>query len=94
MQTRWDRLHDALDAAGITHRFIERPYPGGVSRSIDVRLENGEWICVNDKFWRDSWAGWNVSRQDRDGFATDILRKTKRIGEVVAAVRSAMAVTA
>jgi hypothetical protein len=86
MQTRWDRLHSSLDAAGISHRLVERAYPGGVSRSIYVSLSNGERIVVTDKWFRDMWSGWNVTREDANDFAHVVVSKTKVKGEIVRAI--------
>jgi hypothetical protein len=86
MQTRWDRLHDALDAAGITHRMVQRAYPGGISHSINISLSNGERIIIRDKWFREMWSGWNVSREDVNDFAHVVIGKTKVRGEIVRAV--------
>lgn len=90
---RWARLADSLLAAGIEVTVDVAAYPGGTSRSIDIRTGAG-LVHVGDKWWRknaDVWIGWQVTREDKGSIIRWSSKISKKRGEVVAAVSSAMA---
>lgn len=99
---RWDRLAADLAAAGIAARVDGRPYSEtrrgravhGVSRSITLRHPAGGLVTIGDQWWRknlDVWIGWEVTREDADGITLGRPVRSKNRGDVVAAVRAALA---
>lgn len=100
--TRWGRLAADLTEIGVEVRVAERPYSEsvygrvqhGVSRGITLRHQGGGLVEIRDKWWRknpDVWIGWQVDVEDREGIVVRHWPITKRRGEVVAAVRDALA---
>jgi hypothetical protein len=90
---RWARLAGSLLAAGIEAKVDVTAYPGGTSRSIDIRTDAG-LVHVGDKYWSknaDAWIGWQVTREDAGSIIRWSSRISKKRSEVVAAVSSAMA---
>lgn len=62
----------------------------GVSRSITVALDDGRTVDIDDTWWRknpDVWTGWQVHLIDADSLIARTWPRTKKRGEVVAAVR-------
>lgn len=102
--TRWDRLVSDLAEIGIEARVIEKPCAEavygrvrhGVSRSLKLRHPGGGVVGVLDGWWRknpDVWIGWSVYVDGPDGIVRREWRNTKKRGEVVAAVRKALALS-
>ncbi|RNL61008.1 hypothetical protein EFK50_16610 [Nocardioides marmoriginsengisoli] len=91
---RWDRLVEALAAAGVDTKVDEKPYAesvrgrvqNGVSRSITILREDTGPVTINDT-WAprapDTWNGWQVWAEDADGIATFNSVRTKARSTVV-----------
>ena|ERR1044071_7219140 len=61
--SRWGRMSQTLAEAGIENKITERSYAGGVSRSIQVRINPTHILIVHDKWWTknpDVWVGWSA----------------------------------
>lgn len=97
-EARWQRLADAITAAGIPCKVTARAYSQteygrvvhGVSRSIVIGTGVGS-ITIRDKYGRmGKWYGYVADQARADGCDQDLIRRgaTKR-SEVVAAVRAA-----
>lgn len=90
---RWERLQADLQAAGIDVQIDATAYPGGIRRSISVRAANGNFIEVNDGWWRKNdnvWIGYGVYVSDRDDIVIGQRQGLKKRSLVVAAVAAAM----
>lgn len=92
-EDRWDRLVQSLAAAGVEARLDQRPYRGGITKSISIRLADG-LVEIHDKWWRKNdtvWIGWQVHAEGRDSIVRRTWSLTKKRGEVVASVLEARA---
>lgn len=90
---RWDRLVTDLAAAGTDVKVYAHAYPGGVSRSIDLRREDGSLIEIADGAWGknlDVWTGWVVALFDREGILISQRSGLKKRSEVIRAVHDAL----
>jgi hypothetical protein len=91
---RWERLAAVLTTAGYPATVTARTYPGGVSRSITIRLDATHLIEVRDSWWRGHWAGYQVWLEDADSIQRAYRSRMKNRGRVVDAVRDFSALTA
>jgi len=90
MSDRWERLASTLGGAT---KVTARAFPGGISEQIWIDAPDGGKIIVRDAWWRknpDIWIGWQVTRDDRDGYVVAESRPTKKRSEVAAAVAAFM----
>ena len=66
----WTRLAELLTDAGYPAKVTERPYPGGVSRSIFYRVNDG-FIDIRGRWDRHGrWAGYQAWHEDRHSIVT------------------------
>lgn len=100
--SRWDRLAADLAAAGFQVTVDVKQYTEdrrgrvhhGSTRSVRMILPDGRHITICDGWWSknpDYWIGWQVWLEAPDGITLRTWRYTKKRGEVVAAVQTAVA---
>lgn len=92
---RWARLTADLAAAGVEVTVTEKPYSQlnygrvehGVTRQIIIGLADGGLLTVRDKYGRGGkWYGWQVDRDDKDGYVAAQSRTSTRRSVTVAQV--------
>jgi hypothetical protein len=88
MSGRWERLADTLTEAGIPAKVDAF----GESRKIFVR-GGSVLVVVHDTWWRknlDVWTGWEVYTEDAEGITLQTYPRTKKRGDVLRNVQSAI----
>jgi hypothetical protein len=99
---RWNRLTDALAAAGIHAEVDAKPYAAssfgrvrsGVERSVTIHRPGVGAVCVGDQWWSKNptvWIGYEVWTEGTDDLVKRRWPLTKKCSEVVTAVREALA---
>jgi hypothetical protein len=99
---RWDRLAADLTAAGLDATIDAKPYQeiylgrvrSGVTRSITFQLPGKGLVTVSDAWWSKNpeiWLGWEVTAEDTGSIVQGRPAHSKKRGETVAAVRTAIA---
>lgn len=93
---RWEVIVAALTAAGMTARLDETRYTEtyrgrarhGVRYSVFHRRADGCTVEIDEKFYGSGkWAGYVVTRSDRDG----IIRRETRTRDKATVIRDAIA---
>jgi hypothetical protein len=90
--TRWARLAADLQAAGYDVRVDATPFPGGVSRSVCMRMAKG-LVTIDDTWWSknpDVWTGYQVTAEGLDSIVIGRPARSKKRSETVAAFRTAI----
>jgi hypothetical protein len=88
-EASWKTLATRIKDQNITPRLDERVVPDpetgrpGVARSIVILLPGRGLVTVRDTSWRGLWTGFQVTRDDRDGYVMRSFPKRKRFSEVV-----------
>lgn len=90
---RWQRLAVTLAEHGVDAAVDERPYPGGVTRSIVIRRPNGGVVEISDQWWSknvDVWIGYGVYKVGRDDITEKSYPYSKNRRTVVDYVKDAL----
>jgi hypothetical protein len=83
--TRWDMLREGFSKAGLDVEVSRRA--NSDTEFIEIKNDDGH-ISIHSLWSYGKWSGWNVARIDREGFGSDLLRRSKTVDEVVSAVLS------